>query len=105
MSCKYCFQNDHTIEQCKTILCRVCKDIGHPHWLCTKDKKSVKKTPSKPMASPKKEVKPTYSSILEPKEQEKVIKNEPPKITVATETKRDLSFYLKQSTRKWSDIL
>ncbi len=39
-SCKYCFQTDHTIETCKTILCRTCKELGHPHWLCKgKDKK------------------------------------------------------------------
>lgn len=103
MSCKYCFQNDHTIEQCKTILCRVCKEIGHPHWLCTKDKKNIKKGASKPMLSPKTPVTPTFS--------EKVAKapsmalSKEIKMPLVPETKRDIHFYLKQSGRRWSDIL
>ena len=105
MSCKYCFQNDHTIEQCKTILCRVCKEIGHPHWLCAKDKKStnnrkidtkaeIKKVVSKPMLSPK-----ASTSNVNPIEKKVIITVQVP------ETKRDIQFYLKQSTRKWSEIL
>jgi len=39
MNCKYCYQSDHTIENCKTIICKVCRDSGHPHWLCKKAKK------------------------------------------------------------------
>lgn len=39
MSCKYCYQTDHTIENCKTIICKVCRESGHPHWLCKKSKK------------------------------------------------------------------
>jgi hypothetical protein len=95
MSCKYCFQTDHTIEQCKTILCRVCKEIGHPHWLCNKDKKNAKKTTSKPMITiPKTVEKPIESNVQTPKLN-----------TNGIETKRDIHFYMKQSQRKWSDIL
>lgn len=48
MSCKYCYQTDHTIENCKTIICKLCRDSGHPHWLCKKSKKggNHKKGPS-----------------------------------------------------------
>lgn len=106
MSCKYCFQSDHTIEQCKTILCRVCKEIGHPHWLCTKDKKVIKKVPSKPMVSPKTQQMTSTFSEKVVKTVSPVIPKEGPKQTLSLpETKRDFQFYLKQSTRKWSDIL
>ncbi len=99
MSCKYCFQTDHTIEQCKTILCRVCKEIGHPHWLCNKDKKSVKKTSSKPMIHISKSNEKPIESSLSPKT------NPIPVSSSISETKRDIHFYMKQSQRKWSDIL
>lgn len=108
MSCKYCFQSDHTIEQCKTILCRVCKEIGHPHWLCTKDKKSIKKVISKPMLSPKNPVTPTFSEKTNSKPTAPILPKEVSKIPISggvPETKRDIQFYLKQSGRRWSDIL
>lgn len=107
MSCKYCFQSDHTIEHCKTILCRVCKEIGHPHWLCTKDKKSIKKVTSKPMLSPKTPVTPTFSEKVS-KPASTVLSKEVSKTPISIsvpETKRDIHFYLKQSGRRWSDIL
>ena len=34
MSCKYCHLKTHTIDKCPTIICKICKDIGHPQWLC-----------------------------------------------------------------------
>jgi hypothetical protein len=99
MSCKYCFQTDHTIEQCKTILCRVCKEIGHPHWLCNKEKKNVKKTVSKPMITiSKQNEKPIESNHSSPKQIQIPV-------SIGSETKRDIHFYMKQSQRKWSDIL
>ncbi len=33
-SCKYCHLNDHLIDKCPTIICKHCKAIGHPNWLC-----------------------------------------------------------------------
>lgn len=39
MTCQYCHSNDHEINKCPTIICRYCKKIGHPKWLCkSKDK-------------------------------------------------------------------
>lgn len=127
MSCKYCFQSDHTIEQCKTILCRVCKEIGHPHWLCTKDKKSIKKVSSKPISSSKTSITPSFSEKVSvsnfmensnpstqsdsrriSKSISPIISKDGSKPIVSLnipETKRDIQFYLKQSGRKWSDIL
>ena len=37
--CKYCHLDGHLIDNCPTIICKICKDIGHPQWLCTKKPK------------------------------------------------------------------
>lgn len=34
-TCKYCHLQGHSIDKCPTIVCRVCKAVGHPGWLCT----------------------------------------------------------------------
>lgn len=41
MICKYCHAKTHLIDKCPTIICKVCKEIGHPQWLC-KLKKNTK---------------------------------------------------------------
>jgi hypothetical protein len=41
MLCKYCHLSTHFIDECPTIICKICKKIGHPQWLC-KDKKISK---------------------------------------------------------------
>ena len=41
MNCKYCHINTHYIDTCNNIICKNCKDIGHPQWLC-KQKKNTK---------------------------------------------------------------
>ena len=38
MNCKYCHLKTHYIDKCPTIICKICKEIGHPQWLC-KEKK------------------------------------------------------------------
>ncbi len=32
--CKYCHLPGHVIDKCPTIICKHCKGIGHPNWLC-----------------------------------------------------------------------
>ena len=32
--CKYCHLAGHVIDKCPTIICKHCKAIGHPNWLC-----------------------------------------------------------------------
>jgi len=46
MICKYCHENTHYIDVCPIIICKICKDIGHPQWLCIK-KKNNNKLPNK----------------------------------------------------------
>lgn len=40
MLCKYCHLKTHYIDKCPTIICKTCKDVGHPQWLC-KNKKPI----------------------------------------------------------------
>ncbi len=47
MNCKYCHLNTHYIDNCPTIICKNCKDIGHPQWLCKMSKSSPNKTDDK----------------------------------------------------------
>jgi hypothetical protein len=35
MICKYCKSQNHLIDTCQDIICRVCKQYGHPHWKCS----------------------------------------------------------------------
>ena len=42
MICKYCHENTHYIDVCPIIICKFCKDIGHPQWLCIKKKNNNK---------------------------------------------------------------
>ena len=38
IKCKYCKLDTHLIDDCKTIQCKKCKEIGHPEWKCNKKK-------------------------------------------------------------------
>jgi hypothetical protein len=123
MSCKYCFQTDHTIETCKSILCKSCKEIGHPYWLCKKneDKKTSSnsrnggKRVEKNLPLPPKVVKREVSQAVPApqlhrpsvmtQEAKCFVKGDLQKQQIINETKRDLHFYMKQSLRRWSDIL
>ncbi len=107
-SCKYCFQTDHTIETCKTILCRTCKELGHPHWLC-KGKDNKKKTS---VVQPTMKITTSSSNTslnkMTGNKKEVVPVSTPTSITTPSsvkEIRRDMQFYLKQSTKPWSSIL
>ena len=44
MTCQYCHSNTHDINDCPVIICRYCKKLGHPKWLCkNKDNKDKDK--------------------------------------------------------------
>jgi hypothetical protein len=44
MYCKYCKKNNHEIEKCPDIICKNCKNYGHPHWKC-KSKNNISSNP------------------------------------------------------------
>jgi hypothetical protein len=76
MNCKYCHLNTHLIDKCPTIICKICKEVGHPQWLC-KDKKINKQ-----------------NNIYEIKK----------KIPVDNLKKKNISYYLKLNNTQWSDL-
>lgn len=82
MNCKYCHSNEHIIDKCPSIICKLCKKQGHPQWLCTKDK-NLKKNNI--------ENKYNFSDDLKKK-------NNDVKIT------KDINYYLKLKNTKWSEI-
>jgi hypothetical protein len=43
MICKYCHLKTHFIDKCPTIICKNCKEIGHPQWLCKQKKTTIVK--------------------------------------------------------------
>jgi hypothetical protein len=104
-SCKYCFQTDHTIETCKTILCRTCKELGHPHWLCKGKDKKKSATIVKTESSNKLSVSTSNSSLGGVKKETPTVAVSTPTLSTTKEVKRDMQFYLKQSTKPWSTIL
>ena len=131
MLCKYCFQTDHDIETCKTILCKICKETGHPHWLCKNGKRKqdkrvlsnsgssvVSTTTTNNTTTPRRDTQVRNNSSLNNLTKSEttttttnsllngIIKSEGFNTSVLTnETRRDVSFYTKQSQRKWADIL
>jgi len=40
MSCKYCHEENHSIDSCPNIICKKCNKQGHPQWLCKEKKKN-----------------------------------------------------------------
>lgn len=39
--CKYCKSNEHTIDKCPIITCKLCNEKGHADWKCKNKKKKV----------------------------------------------------------------
>jgi hypothetical protein len=37
--CKYCHLDGHLIDECPTIICKICKEIGHAQWQCPQKNK------------------------------------------------------------------
>ena len=103
MNCKYCHLKTHFIDKCPTIICKNCKDIGHPQWLC-KDKKYLNnsnnsnnnnnnnnnnnKTKTKSINLDKK-----YEFIDE-------IKKKP----IENQIIKNISYYIKLENESWSNI-
>ena len=88
MICKYCHLNTHLIDKCPTIICKNCKEVGHPQWLC-KDKKDNK-------------IKNNKNVLFEKKYlfDDEIKKKNDCENTV----KKNISFYLKMENENWGDI-
>ena len=85
MNCKYCHLKTHYIDKCPTIICKNCKDIGHPQWLC-----KLKKLPKNNTNLDKK-----YSFNDE-------IKKKP---IIENIIEKNINYYLKLDTVLWGDLV
>jgi len=86
MNCKYCHLNTHYIDTCPTIICKNCKDVGHPQWLC-KQKKNNKQS-NKPIEN-------KYSITEE-------IKKKP---LLETHVNKNINYYLKMLNQEWGNLV
>ena len=77
MTCQYCHSKDHTINNCPNIICRYCKQVGHPKWLC-KNKNNI-----------------------ENKEKKYYNDNE----KIKKQIDKNINYYLKLQKYKWSEII
>ncbi len=56
-NCKYCHLAGHVIDKCPTIICKHCKAIGHPNWLCKSNPNAENvKSPLRPNLRKKKSI-------------------------------------------------
>jgi hypothetical protein len=80
MNCKYCHLQNHIIDNCPTIVCKICKKIGHAQWLC-------------------KEIKPNNISIkqYEKKIEQKIEQNK-------TTKQKNLHYYLNLDKVLWENF-
>jgi hypothetical protein len=107
MLCKYCHLKTHLIDKCPTIICKICKDIGHPQWLC-KEKKKMKKDHKKD--NTKYETK--YESKYESKKDNNYAKIIDNKYSFSDEIKKkeheviekNINYYLKFKDELWSNL-
>ena len=83
MLCKYCHLKTHFIDKCPTIICKTCKEIGHPQWLCKDKKKNIKT-----------EKKYSFSDELKKKQ-----------VSTADIIQKNINYYLKIENQKWGDLI
>jgi hypothetical protein len=88
MLCKYCHLKDHFIDSCPTIICKICKEIGHPQWLCTTKNQQIK--PKKNFALEKK-----YQFSEDIKKKKNFDNN----------SNKNIEYYIKLSNKQWSDFI
>ncbi len=108
MLCKYCHLNGHLIDKSPTIICKNCKDVGHPQWLC-KLKKNKKETNSinngannsKNQLNNSKNIKKVNSNIsIEDKYSftDEIKKN--PDIII-----KNIAYYIKMQKNQWGNMV
>jgi hypothetical protein len=88
MNCKYCHLNTHYIDKCPTIICKSCKDIGHPQWLCNQ-KKNIK----------------TNIKINENIEKKYIFNDLNFKKKTEILNLKNINYYLKLQNKEWGDLI
>ena len=85
MNCKYCHLKTHLIDKCPTIICKICKQIGHPQWLC-KEKKNNKQN------NINFEKKYVFSDDIKKSNNENI-------------QQKTINYYIKIQNEKWSELI
>jgi len=83
MNCKYCHLKTHYIDKCPTIICKICKEVGHPQWLC----------------NGKKNIKYNNKTNLEKKYYF------PDEIKKKVSSEKNISYYLNMTKELWGDLI
>ena len=98
MICKYCHENTHYIDVCPIIICKICKDIGHPQWLCIKKKNNNNKLPNKSLNdNSKKDLNYINKKDLDDGKKILNVKNESPDNL----SDKNLNYYIKNVNESW----
>jgi hypothetical protein len=108
MICKYCHLNSHLIDKCPTIICKNCKDIGHPQWLCKLKKTNVKNKKGINESNRNSSIKKVISNIsLESKysftDEIKKKQNEDSKYENIIV--KNIDYYINLQNNKWGDLV
>jgi hypothetical protein len=90
MNCKYCHLKTHYIDKCPTIICKICKEIGHPQWLC-KEKKNSKSNKNSNIINLEKKY---YFS-------DEIKKNS----SLENITQKNINYYLNMEKELWGDLV
>lgn len=92
MNCKYCHLKTHYIDKCPTIICKNCKDVGHPQWLCKDKKNNNNNINIKNNKSISLDKKYNFSDEIKKKSSENVLQ-------------KNINYYIKLSNEKWSNLI
>jgi len=90
MSCKYCHLKNHYTDKCPTIICKICKDVGHPQWLCKQKKNNNGKSTNLKLNLEKKY---NYGEDFKKKSY------------VNNEVQKNISYYSKLQHETWSNLI
>ena len=92
MNCKYCHLKTHYIDKCPTIICKICKEVGHPQWLCKEKKFNKNINNNTKTNNINLEKKYNFSDEIKKKSSENILQ-------------KNINYYIKLSNEKWSNLI
>jgi hypothetical protein len=113
--CKYCHLDGHLIDDCPTIICKNCREVGHPNWLCQKKNTTAPISPKKKKDNPMygfestNSIKSNHSSSMLKKNSYNDFKGDFKTKSVLEEkeikTIINVQYYNKIMNAKWGDLV
>ena len=95
MNCKYCHLNTHYIDSCPTIICKNCKEVGHPQWLCKQKKNTKQINNNNNNNNNHKSIENKYSLAEDIKK----------KSSTELYVNKNINYYLKISKQEWGNLV